>query len=112
MVTGIDRTSGRALRLRAVPETFDGGSNATVGPAVARGGDGPFLRADSYPYVTVEAEVAWLPLADALRRECYALIAEEDGLVCGSAKVDPAQGAPPGNCWLSTTTASATIALR
>jgi hypothetical protein len=62
--------------------------------------------------VTVEAQVAWLPLAHRLRKECHALIAQEDGTVSASASATPAQGAPPGNCRLSTTTASATIALR
>jgi hypothetical protein len=116
-VTWIDRTLESRPEVLfnsvAVPESFDGRSNATVRP----GGRSEeetvlFLGADSYPYVTVEAQVAWLPLAHPLRKECYALIAQEDGSVSASVRSTAAQGAPPGNCRLSTTTASATIALR
>ena len=96
----------------AVPESFDNRTSSTVRP----GGHTEeetvlFLRANSYPYVTVEAQVAWLPEAFALRKECYALISHEDGSVTAAVRATPAQGAPPGACRLSTTSASATIAL-
>ena len=71
-----------------------------------------FLHANSYPYVTVEAQVAWLPEAFALRKECYALVSQADGSVAAAVRMTAAQGAPPGACRLTTSIASATIALR
>jgi hypothetical protein len=97
----------------AVPESFDERQNATVRP----GGRGEeetvlFLRADAYPYVTIEADIAWVPLAYPLRRECYAQVAQSDGSVMVSVRTGDAQHAPRGTCRLSTAVASASIALR
>jgi len=97
----------------AVPESFDGRQNATV----RSGGRGEeetvlFLRADAYPYLTVEADVTWLPLAYSLRKECYGLVAQADGSVMVSVRPGEAQRAPLGTCRLSTAVASASIALR
>jgi hypothetical protein len=116
-VTWIDRTLESRPEVLfnsvAVPESFDGRNNATVRPGGRASEETVlFLRADSYPYVTVEAQVAWLPLAHPLRKECYALITQEDGAVTASVRKTPSQGAPAENCRLSTTTASASIALR
>ena len=116
-VTWIDRTLEShpevLLNTVAVPESFDGQSNSTVRPGGRTEEETVlFLRADAYPYVTVEAQVAWLPLAFPLRKECYALIPQEDSSVTASVRTTAAQGAPKGTCRLSTTTASASIGLR
>jgi len=116
-VTWLDRTLESRPEILfnsvAVPESFDNRTSSTVRPGGRNEEETVlFLRANSYPYVTVEAQVAWLPEAFALRKECYALIAREDGSVSPAVRMTPAQGAPPGNCRLSTTTASATITLR
>jgi hypothetical protein len=114
-VTWTDRTLESRPELLfnsvAVPESFDGRTNSTVRPhGRAEEETVLFLRASSYPYVTVEAQVAWLPEAHPLRKDCYGLITHEDGSVTVSVRT-AAQPAAPGNCRLSTSTASATIAL-
>jgi len=96
-----------------VPESFDNRTSSTVRPGGRNEEETVlFLQSNSYPYVTVEAQVAWLPEAFALRKECYALISQEDGSIAAAVRTTAAQGAPPGACRLTTTTASATIALR
>jgi len=116
-VTWLDRTLESRPEILfnsvAVPESFDNRTSSTVRPGGRNEEETVlFLRANSYPYVTVEAQVAWLPEAFLLRKECYALITQEDGSVTAAVRMTPAQGAPQGNCRLTTTTASATIMLR
>ena len=116
-VTWLDRTleSRPEILFNSVasPDSFDNRTSSTLRPGGRNEEETVlFLPANSYPYVTVEAQVAWLPEAFLLRKECYALITQADGSVTVAVRMTPAQGAPPGNCRLTTTTASATIMLR
>jgi len=56
--------------------------------------------------LSVEAQLAWLPVAYPLRKECYTLVRDEEGVVSMQV-ADTAKG-----CRLSTVSASTGIAFR
>ena len=90
-----------------VLEPFDGKRNSTVRP----GGHVEdekllFVRRGEYSVLSVEASLAWLPVAYPLRKECYTLARDEEGVV--SVTVPDAAA----RCRLSTVSASTAVALR
>lgn len=89
-----------------VTEPFDGKRNATVRPGGHLEDESIlFVRREEYSVLTVEAQVAWLPAAFPLRKECYTLVRDEEGVV--------SVGIPDTvtRCRLSTVSASTGIAL-
>ena len=90
-----------------VLEPFDGKSNSTIRP----GGHLEdevlfFVRRGEYSVLSVEAQLAWLPVAYPLRKECYTLVRNEEGVV----SVRVPDGAT--RCRLSTVSATTGIAFR
>ncbi len=90
-----------------VLEPFDGRRNSTVRP------DGHledekilFVRRAEYSVLAVEAKLAWLPMAYPLRKDCYTLVRDEEGVV------SVAVSDPNKRCRLSTVSASTGVALR
>src|SRR5262249_26086890 len=65
-----------------VLEPFNGTQNTTLRP----GGHHEeetllFVRRGEYSLVKVEARLGWLPAAYPLRKECYTLVRDEEGVV-------------------------------
>jgi hypothetical protein len=88
-------------------EPFDGRRNSTVRPGGHLEDESLlFVRRGEYSVISVEAQLAWLPEAYPLRKECYTLVRNETGVV--------SVAAAPGveRCRLSTVSASTSVALR
>src|SRR5262249_21649291 len=90
-----------------VIEPFDGKSNSTIRPGGRREDETLlFVRRGEYSVLSVEARLAWLPFAYPLRKECYTLARDAEGVV--SMQVPPTAT----RCRLSTVSASTAIAFR
>ena len=106
----VDRTleaqSSLLYQTIVVTEPFDGKRNATVRPGGHLEDESIlFVRREEYSVLTVEAQLAWLPVAFPLRKECYTLVRDEEGVV--------SVGIPDNvtRCRLSTVSASTGISL-
>jgi len=90
-----------------VLEPFDGQRNATVRPGSHLEDEKIlFVRRAEYSVLSVETRLAWLPAAYPLRKECYTLARDEEGVV--SVAVPDAAT----RCRLSTVSAETGVALR
>ena len=88
-----------------VLEPFDEKRNSTIRPGGHLEDESLFfVRRGEYSVLSVEAQLAWLPVAHPLRKECFTLVRDEEGVV--SMRVaETAKG-----CRLSTVSASTGIA--
>jgi len=90
-----------------VLEPFDGQRNATVRPGSHLEDEKIlFVRRAEYSVVSVETRLAWLPAAYPLRKECYTLVRDEEGVVSVTVPSSAAR------CRLSTVSAETGVALR
>ena len=90
-----------------VLEPFDGQRNSTVRPGAHLEDEKIlFVRRSEYSVVSVETRLAWLPAAYPLRKECYTLDRDEEGVV--SVAVPDATA----RCRLSTVSPETGVALR
>jgi len=90
-----------------VLEPFDGKRNSTIRPGGHLEDEVRFfVRRGEYSVLSVEAQLAWLPVAYPLRKECYTLVRNEEGVV----SLQVADGAT--RCRLSTVSATTGIAFR
>jgi hypothetical protein len=90
-----------------VLEPFDGKRNSTIRPGGHLEDESLFfVRRGEYSVLSVEAQLAWLPVAYSLRKECYTLVRDEEGVV----SMQVANTAT--RCRLSTVSASTGIAVR
>ena len=90
-----------------VLEPFDDKSNSSIRPGGHLEDEALlFVRREEYSVLSVEAQLAWLPLAYPLRKECYTLARDEEGVV--SMRVVPTAT----RCRLSSVSASTGISLR
>ena len=89
-----------------VTEPFDGKRDATVRPGGHLEDESIlFVRREEYSVLSVEAQLAWLPAAFPLRKECYTLVRDEDGVVSVGISSTATR------CRLSTVSASTGISL-
>ena len=90
-----------------VLEPFDGKRNSTVRPGGHLEDEKIlFVRRAEYSVLSVETRLAWLPAAYPLRKECYTLARDEEGVV--SVTLPDAAT----RCRLSTVSAETGVALR
>ena len=90
-----------------IREPFDGKRNSTIRPGGHLEDESLFfVRRGEYSVLSVEAQLAWLPAAYPLRKECYTLVRDEEGVV----SMQVADTAT--RCRLSTVSASTGIAFR
>jgi hypothetical protein len=90
-----------------VKEPFDGKRNTVIRPGSHLEDETLlFVRRAEYSLLSVEAQLAWLPVAYPLRKECYTLARDEEGVV--SVTIPDAAS----RCRLSTVSASTGVALR
>ena len=90
-----------------VLEPFDGTRNSTVRPGGHLEDEKIFfVRRGEYSVMSVEAKLAWLPFAYPLRKDCYTLVRDEEGVV---SVVVPDTSR---HCRLSSVSASTGVTLR
>jgi len=90
-----------------VLEPFDGTRDSTVRPGGHLEDEKIlFVRRAEYSVLVVEARLAWLPMAYPLRKDCYTLVRDEEGVV-SVAVPDIAR-----RCRLSSVSAATGVSLR
>jgi hypothetical protein len=90
-----------------VLEPFDGTRDSTVRPGGHLEDEKIlFVRRAEYSVLVVEARLAWLPMAYPLRKDCYTLVRDEEGVV-SVAVPDIAR-----RCRLSSVSATTGVSLR
>ncbi len=89
-----------------VSEPFDGKRNFTVRPGGHLEDETIlFVRRGEYSVLNVELQLAWLPAAYPLRKDCYTLVRDEEGVVSVGVPAEATR------CRLSTVSAATGIAL-